>query len=177
MPAEWELHVATWIAWPHHEPDWPGKLDAIRWVYAEIVRALASPTERIEILCNDETVRADATAALAAHDVPASAYRLHLVPTDRAWLRDSAPTAVLDDAALVRWRFNAWAKYPNFAQDALVGAAVAAVTGLPIIDAVRPDNGSPLVLEGGAIDVNGEGILLATEECLLSSVQERNPGL
>src|ERR1700683_1533631 len=92
MPAEWEPHVATWIAWPHHEPDWPGKLDAIRWVYAEIVRALADPTERVEILCNDDAIRADAAAALAAHNVPASVYRLHLVPTDRAWLRDSATT-------------------------------------------------------------------------------------
>jgi len=183
MPAEWEPHVATWIAWPHHEPDWPGKLDAIRWVYAEIVRTLGGTTERIEILCHDDAVRADAATALAAHDVAPSAYRLHLVPTDRAWLRDSAPTGVLSDgtgeppASLVRWRFNAWAKYPNFALDAQVGAAVATVTGWPIVDAMRPDGGGPLVLEGGAIDVNGEGVLLATEECLLSSVQQRNPAL
>ncbi|HWZ60726.1 MAG TPA: agmatine deiminase family protein [Gemmatimonadaceae bacterium] len=178
MPAEWEPHVATWIAWPHHEPDWPGKIDAIRWVYAEIVRTLASDTERVEILCNDDAVRADATEALAAHDVSAPMYRLHTVPTDRAWLRDSGPTTVANDtAALVRWTFNAWAKYPNFTLDATVPAAVAKVTGWPLIDAMRPDGGGPLVLEGGAIDVNGEGVLLATEECLLSPVQARNPGL
>jgi agmatine deiminase len=183
MPAEWEPHDATWIAWPHHEPDWPGKLDAIRWDYAEIVRALATGGERVEILCQDADIRADATEALTSHDVQPSAYRLHIAPTDRAWLRDSAPTGVVADGpreprvSLVRWRFNAWAKYDNFADDAKVGAAVAAATNLPLVDAVRPDGQGPLVLEGGAIDVNGEGVLLATEECLLSSVQARNPGL
>jgi agmatine deiminase len=174
MPAEWEPHEATWIAWPHHEPDWPGKFDAIRWDYAEIVRVLAG-SERVEILCANADVQADATEALTAHGVPMSAYRVHLVPTDRSWLRDSAPTFV--DSGLVRWRFNAWAKYDNYALDAKVPAAVAAVTRLPLIDPMRPDNGAPVVLEGGAIDVNGEGIILVTEECLLSSVQARNPGL
>jgi agmatine deiminase len=174
MPAEWEPHEATWIAWPHHEPDWPGKLDAIRWDYAEIVRALVG-SERVEILCNDDAVRDDATEALAAHSVPPSAYRLHIVPTDRSWLRDSAPTGV--DTGLVRWRFNAWAKYDNYALDAKVPERIAAITGLPLIDPVRPDTGAPVVLEGGAIDVNGEGIIMVTEECLLSDVQSRNPGL
>jgi agmatine deiminase len=183
MPAEWEPHTATWIAWPHHEPDWPGKLDAIRWAYAEIVRALAAANELINVLCNDAEISADAKEMLSSHGVPASAYRLHIVPTDRAWLRDSAPTGVVADnpkdppAGLIRWRFNAWAKYDNFADDAKVGAAIAATTKLPLVDAVRPDGQGPLVLEGGAIDVNGEGILLATEECLLSTVQARNPGL
>jgi agmatine deiminase len=172
MPAEWEPHEATWIAWPHHEPDWPGKFDAIRWAYAEIVRALAAASERVEILCADNATRADAIATLTAHDVAVTAYRLHTVPTDRSWLRDSAPTGVIGEdgrPALVRWRFNAWAKYDNYALDAQVPAAVASITRLPIIDAQA-------VLEGGAIDPNGEGLLLTTEECLLSSVQERNPG-
>ena len=74
MPAEWEPHRATWIAWPHHEPDWPGKLAAIPWVYAEIVRILASH-EQVEILCHDEGVLGDAQTALDAHGVPASRVR------------------------------------------------------------------------------------------------------
>ena len=86
MPAEWARHDATWISWPHHEPDWPGKIGPIPWVYAEIVRALA-PHERVEILCHDETVRDDAARVLAMHAVNSSQYRLHLQPTDRAWLR------------------------------------------------------------------------------------------
>ena len=179
MPAEWERHDATWIAWPHHEPDWPGKMGPIPWVYAEIVRAL-HPYERVEILCHDETVREAATEMLAAHGVRDDGYRLHVVPNDRVWLRDSAPTTVLRDdgaAALVNWRFNAWAKYDNYQRDAEVGRAVARITGLPLIEPVRPDNGERVVLEGGAIETNGQGLFLVTEECLLSDVQVRNPGL
>ena len=179
IPAEWEPHAATWIAWPHHEPDWPGKLAPIPWVYAEIVRALHRH-ERVEILCHDEAVREDARAKLAAHDVHPDGYRLHLVPCDRVWLRDSAPTAVHDAAGqvvLANWAFNAWAKYDNYADDARVGAAVAAITGLPRVEPARPDGAGRVILEGGAIDANGHGRLLVTEECLLSPVQERNPGL
>src|SRR6188472_2173492 len=115
FPAEWERHDATWIAWPHHEPDWPGKLAPIPWVYGEIARVLHRH-ERVEILCHDERVREDARAVLDAHGVDASGYRLHVVPNDRVWLRDSAPTAVRADdgsVALVNWEFNAWAKYDN----------------------------------------------------------------
>src|SRR3954467_12162608 len=78
MPAEWERHDATWIAWPHHEPDWPGKLAPIPWVYAEIVRALCD-YDRVEILCHDESVEENARTLLAAHGVEASRYRIHLV--------------------------------------------------------------------------------------------------
>src|SRR5512132_2142904 len=91
MPAEWEAHRATWIAWPHHEPDWPGKLAPIPWVYAEIVRALTD-SERVEILCHDESVAENAKALLGAHGVKEGSYRLHPVSNDRVWLRDSAPT-------------------------------------------------------------------------------------
>jgi agmatine deiminase len=178
FPAEFEAHDATWIAWPHHEPDWPGKLDPIPWVYAEIVRVLHGH-ERVEILCHDESVKTAAQTALAAHGVDANV-RLHVVPTDRVWLRDSGPTGVLTDdgsVALVNWRFNGWAKYANYQLDQNVPGAVAQVTGLPRVEPVRPDNGERVVLEGGAIDTDGEGTLLATEECLLSPIQSRNPGL
>ena len=178
FPAEFEPHAATWIAWPHHEPDWPGKLEPIPWVYAEIVRALAKH-ERVEILCHDESVRDAARAAIEAHGTKDN-YRLHLLPTDRVWLRDSGPTGVVDDSGkvrLVNWRFNAWAKYDNYSLDAKVGETVATITSLPRVEPVRPDNGARVVLEGGAIDTDGAGTLLVTEECLLSDVQVRNPGL
>ncbi|MGH7664448.1 MAG: agmatine deiminase family protein [Gemmatimonadaceae bacterium] len=179
MPAEWEPHDATWLAWPHHADDWPGKLDAVHWVYAEIVRVLHGQ-ERVEILCNDAVVKDAARRALAAHGVDSSGYRLHTVPTDRAWLRDSAPTGtILDDGSieLVNWRFNGWAKYDNYANDACVGTAVERITRLRRVDAERPDGVGSLVLEGGAIDTDGAGTLVTTEECLLSPVQQRNPGL
>jgi agmatine deiminase len=178
FPAEFEPHAATWIAWPHHEPDWPGKLEPIPWVYAEIVRVLHAH-ERVEILCHDETVKESAERHLASHGVREN-YRLHVVPNDRVWLRDSGPTGVIGDdkkVALVNWRFNAWAKYDNFELDARVGEAVARITGLQRIEPKRPDDGGRVVLEGGAIDTDGAGTLLVTEECLLSPVQERNPGL
>ncbi len=177
FPAEWEPHAATWISWPHHEPDWPGKLDAIQWVYAEIARVLAAH-EPVQILCDDRDVRMRAESCLAAHGVTANV-QLHVVPTDRVWLRDSAPTTVMrrdGSIELVNWQFTAWAKYDNFALDREVGAAIERLTGLPRVPARRGD-GQPLVLEGGAIDTDGNGTLMVTEECLLSDVQARNPGM
>jgi agmatine deiminase len=179
MPAEWEPHRATWMAWPHHEPDWPGKLASIPWVYAEIARVLADH-ESVEILCQNADVVESARAALEAHGVRRGRLALHQVPTDRVWLRDSAPTGVIDaagDVVLVNWAFNAWAKYPNWQQDAQVGAAMARLTGLRSVQPTRSDPGEPIVLEGGGIEVNGQGLLLVTEEWLLSDVQVRNPGL
>jgi agmatine deiminase len=177
MPAEWEPHRATWISWPHHEPDWPGKLGPIPWVYAEIARVLATH-EHVEVLCHDDAVRESAAAALTAHEVRGDHVHLHTVPTDRVWLRDSAPTGAYDASGqltLVNWAFNGWAKYPNHERDLLVGEAIATATGLP---RVAPSlDGRRVVLEGGGIDVNGDGLLLTTEEWLLSDVQVRNPGL
>ena len=185
-PAEWERHAATWIAWPHHEPDWPGKLGPIPWVYAEIARVLAAH-ERVEILCHSDGVAEMAHEHLTAHGVPQATaerlsrgYRLHVVPNDRVWLRDSGATGVHHadgSVVLVHWRFNAWAKYDNYARDAEVPRAMERITGCERIEAVRPDGGGRVVLEGGAIETNGEGTILVTEECLLSPVQERNPGL
>jgi agmatine deiminase len=177
FPAEWSRHSATWIAWPHHEPDWPGKLAPIPWVYAEIVRVLHEH-ERVEILCHDEGVRDAASRHLSAHGVSTN-FRLHVVPNDRVWLRDSAPTGVRDDGGvkLVNWRFNAWAKYDNYIHDEQVGRAISGIAGLVRVEPVRPDSNERVVLEGGAIETNGEGVLLVTEECLLSPIQSRNPGL
>ena len=178
LPSEWEPHRATWIAWPHHEPDWPGKLAAIGWVYAEIARVLAAH-ETVEILCQSEDVAARAREALDAHAVPPARARLHIVPTDRVWLRDSAPIAVHDasgSVVLLDWGFNAWAKYDNWHKDDQVGAAIARLTGLPRVTPATT-GGQRIVLEGGGIDGNGRGLLLVTEEWLLSDVQVRNPGL
>jgi agmatine deiminase len=180
MPAEWEPHDATWISWPHHEPDWPGKLEAVRWAYAEITRVLAHH-ERVEILCQSETVRDSAITMLRAHDVAMQRVNLLLVPTDRVWLRDSGPSFVWNangEVEMIAWGFNAWAKYDNYARDRRVPDAVQQATGLPMTLAMRPDNARErMVLEGGGIEVNGQGRILVTEEWLLSDVQVRNPDL
>ncbi len=178
-PAEWSPHSATWIGWPHHDPDWPGKFEPIRWVYAEIVRALHR-YEPVQILCHSDEIREQAVAALRSQGVRLDRCQLHRVPSDRVWLRDSGPTMVWREDGSVEavcWRFNAWAKYDNHRADALIAPAVARLAGLPTVEAVRRDDGGRLVLEGGAIDTNGAGVLLTTEECLLSAIQERNAGL
>ncbi len=179
MPAEWEPHRATWIGWPHHEPDWPGKLGAVSWVYVEIARIL-SRHELVEILCASEAVRREARACLEANTVPLDRVRLHLLPMDRVWLRDSAPTGVIDPdgcVILLNWAFTGWAKYDNWQLDAGVGPAIADITRLPRMEPQRPDRRERLVLEGGGIETNGEGLLMTTEEWLLTDVQVRNPGL
>jgi len=177
-PAEWEPHAATWIGWPHYKPDWPGKFQAIPWVYAETVRALHL-YEPVNILCQTERARDGASSMLRAHNVDLNRCTLHLVPTDRVWLRDSAPTGVHGPHGLewIRWKFNAWAKYENYRQDARVASRVARLTGHPEVVAQRPDGRGPLVLEGGGIETDGAGTMLVTEEWLLSEVQVRNPGL
>jgi agmatine deiminase len=178
MPAEWEPHRATWIAWPHHEPDWPTKFEPIPWVYAEIARVLAEH-EPVEILCQSAESIESARTMLNAHAVRMNRVRLHVVPTDRVWLRDSAPTCAIDQeggVVLLNWAFNGWAKYDNWKRDAQVGSAIAEITGLPRIEPSRPGTRERLVLEGGGIETNGRGLLLVTEEWLLSDVQVRNPG-
>jgi agmatine deiminase len=178
MPAEWEPHRATWIGWPHHEPDWPRKLAVIPTAFAEIARVIAAH-ERVEIVCSSADVRDAARACLDLNGIRCECVRLHLVPNDRIWLRDSGPTGVYDAdgrLALVNWGFNGWAKYDNFRLDARVGAAVAEITGLPRLEPRLPGGGK-LVLEGGGVETNGDGLLLVTEEWLLTDVQVRNPGL
>ncbi len=147
-------------------------------MYAEIVRALHRH-ERVEILCHDESVLASAQQALDSHSVSAEGYRLHVVPNDRVWLRDSAPTFIWNengDVELMNWRFNGWAKYDNYSRDEKVGEAVERVTDLPRITPARA-GGSRFVLEGGGIETDGAGSMLVTEEWLLSDVQIRNLGM
>jgi agmatine deiminase len=182
MPAEWERHEATWIAWPHEPRDWPGKFSAIPWVYAEIVRHLARG-ERVRILVNDKQIRAKAERLLKKAGVPNEPLEFFEIPTDRCWTRDSGPIFVCRDqdnrreVALTRWRFNGWSKYPNWHNDCRVPESIGKALAFPMFEARRSDGESPVVLEGGSIDVNGRGSLITTEQCLLSDVQERNPGL
>lgn len=170
MPAEWTRHTATWIAWPHNESDWPGKLAPIRWVYGEFVRHLA-PHERVRILVANDAVAAEAQQTLALVGASAN-WDLVRVPTNRSWTRDTGPLFVHRDGnkLATHWRFNAWAKYDDWQLDAEVAPAIARAAG---VESVRV----PAVLEGGAVDVDGEGTLLATEECLCDAVQARNPEL
>ena len=172
MPAEWAPHEATWIAWPHERTDWPGKFAPIPWVYAEFVH-FVSRNERVRILVQDAGERRSAERVLRKSGANLNAVEFYVKPTDRSWTRDFCPIFVHNQhGALVAtdWIFNGWAKYPNHKRDNTIPKWAAAKLG---VERVEPG----LVLEGGAIDVNGAGWMLTTEECLLSPVQARNPGV
>ncbi|HTC47869.1 MAG TPA: agmatine deiminase family protein [Candidatus Aquilonibacter sp.] len=224
MPAEWEPHAATWLAWPHYHGDWPGKFEPVPWVCTEIIRNLARH-ERVELIVNDAAAERQVRKILARANALSSNVRFHRWPTNRIWLRDSgcifvAPAdpgfarpdsrepalslrngrlpphknregheftdtneGLKEDPALacgghafaINFRFNAWAKYSNWRFDDKIGGLMSEVTKTKEI---RPaQNNTRVVLEGGSIDVNGCGTILTTEECLLSKVQQRNPGL
>jgi agmatine deiminase len=177
MPAEWEPHEATWIAWPHRRDDWPGKFGPIPWVYAEIVRHLHQ-SEKVRVLVNDTAAEARVRRRLSRCAIDLDRVTFFPFPTDRVWTRDYAPLFVTDGAgkvAVTDWHFNAWAKYEDWRRDDAVPAQVADQLGLPSWQPACA--GRRVVLEGGSIDGNGQGLLLTTEECLLSPVQARNPGL
>jgi agmatine deiminase len=182
MPAEWEPHEGTWIAWPHNPLDWPGKFAAVPWVYAEIVRLL-SHREIVNILVNGEAEKRRAVGILKRAGANLDRVRFHLWPTNRVWLRDSGPIFVRDTQgalAITDWKFNAWAKYDDWQLDDQVPAHAAELLGLSRWQpSTKLPDGSNyrLVLEGGSIDVNGQGTLITTEECLLSEIQQRNPGI
>jgi agmatine deiminase len=177
MPAEWAPHEATWLAWPHNKDDWPGKFAPIPWVYAEIVRHLHHG-ERVRILVNGRRAEEEAQEILRKASVDLGRIDFYRFRTNRVWTRDFGPIFVQDaggTTAITDWKFNAWAKYPDWQRDDAVPKKIAKLLK---VRAVQPRVGDQrVVLEGGSIDVNGEGLLLTTEECLLSPVQQRNPAL
>ena len=177
MPAEWEPHEATWLAWPRERSDWPGKFAPIPWVYGEMVRYL-SQVEKVRILVAGESAERSAVSVLEKSGADLSRVEFFHFPTDRSWTRDYCPIFVRDDqdrVAMTHWRFNGWAKYANHLHDASIPVLMRPRLQIryrkPMIGRRH------VVLEGGSIDVNGCGTLLTTEECLLGDLQARNPGL
>jgi agmatine deiminase len=204
MPAEWVPHESTWLAWPHFRGDWPGKFDPIPWVYAEIIRALTRH-ERVDLIVNNAEAEKRARRTLKLANALNNNIRFHRWTTNRVWTRDSGCTFVWGKGArqadqkpggnvsrgmgvpagraartlatnlqAIKWCFNAWAKYSNYRHDEKIGSLMAKAAHTEEIRAHHHER--RVVLEGGAIDVNGEGTLLTTEECLLSKIQQRNPG-
>ncbi|HEY4045235.1 MAG TPA: agmatine deiminase family protein [Acidobacteriaceae bacterium] len=208
MPAEWERHAATWLAWPHNAADWPDKFQPIPWVYCEIVRHLAE-VEDVHIAVESEAARKRALGQLSRAGARVAGVHFHLWPTNRVWTRDSGPIFIINrkanrkaageikndsrqsgetggpdsSLAITNWKFNAWAKYDDWQLDDQLPVRVAEHLGLPTWTPHHPASRQPdggghrVVLEGGSIDVNGAGVLVTTEECLLSEVQQRNRGL
>jgi agmatine deiminase len=176
MPAEWVHHHATWLGWPHEQTDWPGKFPAIPWAFAEIVRHL-SRVERVYLLVQNHAAESKVRAILKKSGANLAAVDFFRVRTDRGWMRDSGPISIGNssgEVALTHWRFNGWAKYSNHKKDAAAAMLVNKRLKHRVWQPMH--KGRRVVLEGGSIDVNGRGALLTTEECLLSTSQERNPG-
>lgn len=181
MPAEWEPHEATWLAWPHNPTDWPGKLDTIRWVYGEMVRKIA-PGEIVRMLVNSRAAQMEAREYLTRAGAGTSRVEFVVHPTNRGWTRDSGPLFLRRrlrtrmETAIVQFHFNGWAKYPDWRKDRRVPEKAARLLRKQLFRAEY--KGRPFVLEGGGIDVNGRGTLVTTEECYLDpATQVRNPGL
>jgi agmatine deiminase len=180
LPAEWEPHEATWLAWPHHVSDWPGKFAPIPWVFGEIIKKIA-PGEKVRVLVQSKQHALQARRVLARLGVEALQVEWFRIPTDRGWTRDCGPIFLRRnerprETAIIQFHFNAWARYPNWKKDNAVPRRAAKATGCRLLPAKF--NNHNLVLEGGSIDVNGNGTLMTSEECLLDqSTQVRNPGL
>ncbi|REK11976.1 MAG: agmatine deiminase family protein [Planctomycetota bacterium] len=168
LPAEWEPHAATWLAWPHKLETWPGKFEPIPAVWQKLVRTLAE-FEPVHICAGGESVMAQARELVG--DTPG--VTLHDIPTNDVWARDHGPMFLAGrpglEPALVNWEYNAWGgKYPPYDLDNAVPEQVAALTGRRVFT-------PGIVMEGGALENNGEGTILTTEPCLLNP--NRNPTL
>jgi agmatine deiminase len=178
--AEWENHRATWIGWCYNTSDFPSKIAAIHWVYGEITRKLIDAGETVAILVQDEKHEAKARQILTKVGVDFNKIEFHRIPHNRGWMRDSGPMFVKNNAtnetAVIKFKFNAWAKYDDWQLDNKVALEYAKRTKRRVFEV--DFKGKEVVLEGGAIDVNGAGTILTTEECLLDyETQTRNPHL
>jgi agmatine deiminase len=170
MPPEWAFHKATWLSWPHKLASWPGKFEPVPAVFAEIASWLSS-SEEVHINVLDEMMEREARNLISSlqHDrLRMDHIFFHRIPTNDAWCRDHGPNYVFREhegkreKIILDWEYNAWGgKYEPYDDDNAVPRRVAFLQGLPLVS-------TGMVLEGGAIDVNGEGLLLTTEACLLN---------
>lgn len=176
MPAEWAPHRGTWLSWPHRESSWPGKFEPVPGVFVEIVRRLV-PQEEVHINVTGPEMEAEVRRLLEeAPGRPTRGIFFHHNPTNDAWCRDHGPIFIQRETAsgrpeqaIVDWGYNAWGgKYPPFDADDVIPTRIAGKFKIP---ALKPG----IVMEGGSIEVNGQGTLLTTESCLLNP--NRNPGL
>lgn len=181
FPAEWEAQSGTWFSWPRPEGiSFPDRYDPIPPTLARIFNAIAD-RQAVHVNVPNAQVESRVSAQLQQSGCDPSRVTFHHIPTNECWCRDHGPAFVVrtdgdkQEAAVINWGFNAWGgKYPPWDDDDRVPARIAEKLGLAIFDPRGPD-GVPIIMEGGAIDVNGAGTLLTTTDCLLNP--NRNPGL
>ena len=180
MPAEWEKQESTLIAWPHNKNDWPGRFENIPDVFAQIISQI-SKVQKVKILIQNNLAKKNIHPLLRKYKAKLKNIIFITIKTDRVWTRDSGPIYVVNKnkKILLDWKFNAWAKYKNYKYDNAINKKLNKIKNLELI---KPKfkiqkKFKDIVLEGGSIDVNGKGTIITTKECLLSKVQQRNPGL
>lgn len=175
-PAEWETHRSTILCWPHQKEDWPGKFTPIPWVYTEIIKNIV-PGELVRLIVQSKDDITKVKRSLEKAHIGFDNIQFIVLKTDRGWMRDSSSAFVKKgkETVGVKFFFNGWAKYSNWKKDKSIPPAVSKAASVSLIEAEH--KGKAVVLEGGAIDINGRGTLITTEECLLDDkVQTRNPG-
>ncbi len=175
FPAEWEKQQGILLCFPHNGKDWPGKYEAIQWAFVDFIKKIAS-FEQVFLVVSDENLKAKVTEMLETATVKMSSVSFLIYKTNRSWMRDSGPIIVKNGTKreALNFNFNGWAKYKNIQLDKLVPSKVSEFLNIPLTPVLH--KGKPVIVEGGAIDSNGCGTLLTSEECLLHpNIQVRNP--
>lgn len=176
IPAEWEKHAYTLLSFPHEGRDWPGKYEPTKWAFVEIIRKVAL-FEPVLLMVKDAHHREQVADMLDRAHANMKQITFFELDTNRNWMRDSGPITVLNNGKreMLNFGFTGWAKYTNNLKDRKVPSTVAQTLNLPCT--VVKHKGRTVVLEGGAIDHNGQGTLVTTRECLLHPTEQiRNAG-
>jgi agmatine deiminase len=176
FPAEWEKQQGIILCFPHNGKDWPGKYEAIQWAFVEFIKKVAA-FEKVFLIVADEKLKERVLKMLETATVQMTNVSFLIYKTNRSWMRDSGPIIVKNGTRreALNFNFNGWAKYKNINLDKYVPAKVGEFLKLQVTQVLH--NGKPVIVEGGAIDVNGKGTLLTSQECLLHpDIQVRNPG-
>ena len=182
MPAEWELQESVWVAWPYNKNDWPELFENIPSIVSQIISEL-SKSQKVNLLIKNYKDKKIIINLLNKFSHKLSNINFHSISTNRIWLRDSGPIFLINDKTkkkiMLNFKFNAWSKYKDYRKDNNINNKLSKLIKIKKINPLVKINKKhkQLVLEGGAIDVNGKGSILLTQECLLSKVQERNPGI
>ncbi|TPV32401.1 agmatine deiminase family protein [Paucihalobacter ruber] len=174
FPAEWEQQQGLLLCFPHNGNDWPGKYGAIQWAFVEFIKKVAQ-VETVFLMVADEKLQAKVHEMLQMAHINLNNVSYIIHKTNRSWMRDSGPIIVKNgkNREAINFNFNGWAKYKNYQLDKHVPLKVANYLNINLIQATY--KGKPVILEGGAVDVNGKGSLITSEECLLHpSIQVRN---
>lgn len=175
FPAEWENQQGILLCFPHNGKDWPGKYEAIQWDFVEFIKKIAL-FEQVILIVADENLKVKVVGILENAHVQMTNVSFIIYKTNRSWMRDSGPIIVKngEKREALNFNFNGWAKYKNIQLDKLVPSKIAEFLDITLTQVMH--NGKPVIVEGGAIDTNGKGTLLTSEECLMHpNIQVRNP--